>query len=87
MLLWIRARPDYKPLVSYLGSLRLHGEKPYWIEQKETQGDVCDTEVDTGQESTGVEILLTMSHNTSTIAKEYMQGWVSDKKVKSPSAN
>jgi hypothetical protein len=32
--------------------------------------DNCDLEADTGQTSTGVEIVLQMSHNTLTRAEE-----------------
>ena len=35
--IWIRGRPDYEPLFSFLGSLRLDGEKLYWIEHKEAE--------------------------------------------------
>ena len=48
-ILWVKARPDYEPLFSILDSLCLDGELRYWIEP--------------GQTSTGVEILLPMSHN------------------------
>lgn len=65
-VLWVKARPDYEPLFSILDGLCLDTDRRYWIERKEADGDVCDTEVDTGQESTSVEILLTMSHNTLT---------------------
>jgi hypothetical protein len=39
----------------------------------EAQADNCDIQVDTGQMSTGVEILLTMSDNTLTIAQEHIK--------------
>ena len=35
--------------------------------------EIDDIEEDLGQESTSVEILLTMSNNTLTIAEEYIQ--------------
>ena len=63
-ILWVKTRPDYEPLFSILDGLRLDGERRYWIERRETEGNICDIEVDTGQMSTGVEILLTMSNNT-----------------------
>ncbi len=53
--------------------LRLDSERRYWIERRETEGNICDIEVETGQMSTSVEILLPMSHNTLTIAEEYIQ--------------
>ena len=33
----------------------------------------CDIEADTGQVSTGVKIMLQMSHNTLTSIEEYVQ--------------
>lgn len=72
-VLWVKARPDYEPLFSILDGLRLDGERRYWIEHKETEGNIRGIEVDNGQMSAGVEIQLTMSHNTLTIAEEYIQ--------------
>jgi len=69
----VKARPDYEPLFSILDGLRLDGERRYWIERRETEGNICDIEADTGQMSTGVEILLPMSHNTLTITEEYIE--------------
>jgi len=63
-VLWMKARPDYEPLFSILDGLRLDGERRYWIERREAEGNICDIEVETGQMSTGVEIVLQMSHNT-----------------------
>jgi len=62
-ILWVKARQDYEPLFSILGGLRLDGERRYWIEPRETEGNISDIQVDTGQMSTGVEILLPMSPN------------------------
>ena len=72
-ILWVRARPDYEPLFSILDSLRLDGEKRYWIERNEPEGNTIDIEADIGQMSAGVEILLPMSHNTLTRAEEYIE--------------
>jgi len=63
-ILWVKARPDYEPLFSILDGLRLDSERRYWIERREAEGNICDIEVDTRHMSTGVEILLPMSHNT-----------------------
>jgi hypothetical protein len=62
-LLWVKARPDYKPLFSILDGLSLDGVRRYWIERREKEGSISDMEGDTGQMSTGVEILLPVSHN------------------------
>jgi hypothetical protein len=72
-VLWVKARPDYEPLFSILDGLCLDGERRYWIDHRETQGNICDIEVDNGQMSAGVEIQLTMSHNILTITEEYIQ--------------
>jgi site-specific DNA recombinase len=72
-ILWVKARPDYEPLFLILDGLRLDGEQRYWIEHREMEGNISDVGVDTGQMSTGVEILLPMSHNILTIPEEYIQ--------------
>ncbi len=63
-VLQVKARPGYVPLFSILDGLHLDNEWRYWKEHREAEGNICDMEVDSGQMSTGVEILLTMSHNT-----------------------
>ena len=72
-ILWVKARPDYEPLFSILDGLRLDSERRYWIEHRDTEGNISDIGVDIGQMSTCVEILLTMSDNTLTITEEYIQ--------------
>ena len=71
-VLWVKARPDYEPLFSILDGLCLDGERRYWIDHRETEGNICDIEVDNGQMSAGIEIQLTMSHNALTRAEEYI---------------
>lgn len=46
------------------------GERRYWIQRLEAQEDNCDVDEDTGHKSTGIEIVLQMSH---TIAQEYIK--------------
>jgi hypothetical protein len=70
--LWVNARPDYEPLFSILDGLRQDAARRFWIERLEAQENNCDIESDTGQMSTGVEIVLQMSHNTLTREEEYM---------------
>ena len=60
----VKTRPDYEPLFSILDGLRSDREVRYWIECLETQEGNWDIEADARQVSTGVEILLQMSHNT-----------------------
>jgi len=71
-ILWVKARPDYEPLFSILDGLRLDGERRYWITRLEAHEDNCDRVADTGQASSGVEILLQLSRNTVTRAEEYI---------------
>jgi hypothetical protein len=66
-------RLDYELLFLSLDGLRLDGERRYWIERRDTEGNIYDIELYTGQMSTSVEILLTMSNNTLTIIEEYVQ--------------
>jgi hypothetical protein len=71
-VLRVKARPDYEALFSILDGLRQDTDRRFWIEPVEAQEDNCDIEADTGQMSTGVEIVLPMSHNTLTRAEEYI---------------
>jgi hypothetical protein len=72
-IVWLKVRPDYEPLFSILDDLRLDSERRYWIEHRDTEGNISDVEVDLGHMSTGVEILLPMSHNILTIAQEHIK--------------
>ena len=67
-ILWVKARPDYEPLFSILDGMRQDADRRFWVEQMEAPEDNCDVEEDTGHISTGVEIVLPMSHNTLTRA-------------------
>jgi hypothetical protein len=64
--------PDYEPLFSILDGLRHDADRRFWIESFVTPKDNCDVEEDTGQVSTGVEIVLQMSHNTLMREKVYI---------------
>ena len=72
-VLWVCARPDYEPLFSILDGLRRDSKRRYWIDRKVMEMDNSDIQIDSGQISTYVEILLPMSHNTLTIAEEHIQ--------------
>jgi hypothetical protein len=50
-----------------------HSSTEAAIEFLQTQENNCDTGADNGQMSTGVEILLKMSHNKMTSTEEYIQ--------------
>jgi hypothetical protein len=71
-VLRVKARPDYEPLFSILDGLRQDTDRRFWIECLEAQENNRDIEAYTVQMSTGVEIVLQMSHNTLTRAEEYI---------------
>ncbi len=70
---WVRAHPDYESLFSILDGLHLNSEKRYWIEYEVMGRNISDIQVDSGQISTGVEILLKMSNKTLTSSEEDIQ--------------
>jgi hypothetical protein len=72
-VLWVRACPDYEPLFSILDGFRPDSESRYWIDRKVIEKNISDIQVDSRQMSTGVEILLTMSHKTLTSTEEHIQ--------------
>ena len=72
-MLWVKARPDYEPLFSILDGLRRDSKRRYWIDRKVMEMDNSDIQIDSGQISTGVEILLPMSNKTLTSIKEDIQ--------------
>ena len=78
---------ELEPLFSILDGLHLDTERRYWIEYRVTEEDFCDMEVDTGQVSTGVEIVLPMSHNILTIDRGVHTMKGSTLKARSPSVN
>ena len=72
-VLWVKARPDYEPLFSILDGLRRDSKRRYWIDRKVMEMDNSDIQIDSGQVSKGVEILLKMSHKILTSAEEDIQ--------------
>ena len=52
--------------------MRQDNNRRFWIERLDASEDSCDIEEEMGQVSTGVEIVLQMSHNTLTRAEEYI---------------
>jgi hypothetical protein len=61
-VLWVRASLNCEPLFSFLDGLRPDSENRYWIDRKVIEKNISDIQVDSGQISKGVEILLKMSH-------------------------
>ena len=79
-VLWVKAGPDYEPLFFILDGLCHDADMRFWIESFVTPEDNCDVEEDSGQERTGVEIVLQMPDktgtylaNTLTRAEEHIQ--------------
>jgi hypothetical protein len=69
----VKDRPDYEPLFSILDGMRQDVDRRFWIERLEVPDDNSDIEEDMGQMSTGVKILLQMSHNILTRTEEYVK--------------
>jgi hypothetical protein len=61
-ILWVRVRSDYELLFSILDGFRPDSDRHYWIECNVMEKNISDIQVDSGQISTGAEILLKMSH-------------------------
>ena len=57
-------------ICSILDELRQHTNPRLWIGCMEAQENNFDIQIDSGQISTGVEILLKMSHKASTSSEE-----------------
>ncbi len=72
-VLWVRARPDYEPLFSILDGLRRDSKRRYWIDRKIMEMDNSDIQIDSGQISTGIDILIKMTHKNLTNAEEYIK--------------
>jgi hypothetical protein len=62
-----------RPLFSILDGLHLDTERRFWIEYRVTEGNHIDIQVDIGQKSIGVEIVLQISHNILISVEEYTQ--------------
>ncbi len=61
---------DFFNNILILGSFHLDSERRYWIKRIVIERNIRDISVDFGQKGTDVKILLTMSNNTLTVAKE-----------------
>jgi hypothetical protein len=69
-LLWVRVQSDYELLFSILDGFHPDSDRHYWIVRKVMEMDNSDIQVNSGQISTGVEILLKMSHKALTSSEE-----------------
>jgi hypothetical protein len=69
-VLWVKTCPDDELLFSILDGFRPDSDRHYWIECNVMEKNISDIQVDSGQISTGVEILLKMSHKALTSSEE-----------------
>jgi hypothetical protein len=72
-LLWVRVRPDYELLFSFLDGLCADNGRRYWISEQSIEVNTCDMGEDKGHTVTEVKSTLPMSHNLLTTAEEYIQ--------------
>lgn len=72
-LLWVRARPDYEPLFSFLDSFRVDTKQWFWSSEQSIGVNTCDIGEDMGNKVKEVKISLTMSHKTLTGVEEDIQ--------------
>lgn len=72
-VVWVKARPDFDVLFQLLHNLQVDDRRRFWILYPVADEDICDIENELGQIATEVKIVLPVSHNTSTIAEEYIQ--------------
>jgi len=68
-----KSPPGLRATVFDLGLLA-PGQRKALLDRAQSNGkNISDIQVDSGQMSNGVEILLKMSHNTLTSAEEHIQ--------------
>jgi hypothetical protein len=61
---WVRAYPDYEPLLSFLDGLHPDSERRFWMVLRAMERNISDVQEDSGQIGTGVEILMKLTYNT-----------------------
>jgi hypothetical protein len=66
----VKGHPDYESLFSILDGFRTDSDRHYWIECNGMEKNINDIQVGSERISTGVEILLTMSHMALTSSEE-----------------
>jgi hypothetical protein len=72
-VVWVKARPDFDVVFQFLNNLRIDDRRRFWIAYAVADEDTRDIGEDMGQMATGVKIALPMSHNSLTIAEEYVK--------------
>jgi hypothetical protein len=70
---WVKVNPDYEILFRLMDGLRPDTERRYCIREQGAEVDIVDMGEELGQIATGVKIAFSVSHNTLTIAEEYIQ--------------
>ncbi len=69
-MLWVRTRPDYEPLFSFLDGLRVSIRHSFWRSEQSIEVNTCDIGEDLGHTVTEVKIAFPMSHKTLTSSEE-----------------
>jgi hypothetical protein len=69
----VKVNPGYEILFRLMDGLQSDAGPRYWIKEYSAEGDIGDMGEELGQIATEVKIAFPMSHNTLTIAEEYLQ--------------
>ena len=72
-IVWVKVRPDYEILFRLMDGLDASAERRYWIREQDAEVDIGDIGEEIRQIATEVKIAFPVSHNTLTIAEEYVQ--------------
>ena len=73
LIVWIRVNPDYEILFRYMDELRPDAGRRYGIREQGAEGNIVDIGEEMRLTVTEVKIAFPASHNTLTIAEEYVQ--------------
>jgi len=72
-MLWVKARPDYRPLFSFLDGLRVSIRQGFWVSEQSIEVNICDMREDMGYKVTQVKIAFPMSHNILTSVEDHIE--------------
>jgi len=72
-IMWVKVNPDYEILFRLMDRLRPDAGRRYWIREQGAEGNIVDIGEEMRQTVTEVKIAFPVSHNTLTIAEEYVQ--------------
>ena len=72
-IVWFKVNPDYEILFRLMDRLRPDAGRCYWIKEQGAEGILVDIGEEMRQKVMEVKIAFPVSHNTLTIAEEYVQ--------------